>query len=89
MSYHYTFIGDGYYNKKKKPKIGLLPIFFSKTMVHLHNGILLRHKIGRTLGPAQMDLESIMLSEINQSEKDKYHDFSHMYNLMNKIETGL
>ena len=25
-----------------------------------------------------------MLSEINQSEKDKYHDFTHMWNLRNK-----
>ena len=32
-----------------------------------------------------MDLENIMLSEISQSEKDKYHDFTHMWNLMNKL----
>ena len=25
-----------------------------------------------------MELESIMLSEVSQSEKDKYHDFTHM-----------
>jgi len=31
-----------------------------------------------------MDLESIMLSEISQSEKDKYSDFTHMWNLGNK-----
>ena len=34
---------------------------------------------------AWMELESIMLSEISQSEKDKYHDFTHTWNLMNKI----
>ena len=32
-----------------------------------------------------MDRESIMLSEISQSDKDKYHDFTYMWNLMNKI----
>ena len=30
------------------------------------------------------DLEGIMLSEINQSEKDKYHMISRMWNLRNK-----
>ena len=35
---------------------------------------------------AWMDLENIMLSEIGQSGKDKYHiDFTHMWNLMNKL----
>ena len=33
---------------------------------------------------AWKDLENIMLSEISQSEKDKYHVFTHMWNLMNK-----
>ena len=32
-----------------------------------------------------MDLENIMLSEISQSEKEKYHDFTHMWNLMNRL----
>ena len=31
-----------------------------------------------------MELHIIMLSEISQSEKDKYHDFNHMWNLKNK-----
>jgi len=31
-----------------------------------------------------MELESIMLSEISQSEKDKYHDLTHMWNVRNK-----
>ena len=30
-----------------------------------------------------MELESIMLSEISQSEKDRYHVFTHMWNLRN------
>ena len=33
-----------------------------------------------------MDLEGIMLSEISQSEKDKYHMISLMWNLINKLK---
>ena len=28
-----------------------------------------------------MDLESIILSEVSQTEKDKYHDITYMWNL--------
>ena len=55
-------------------------------MGHLHIGILLSHKKREKVLPfvtAWMDLENIMLSEISQSETDKYHDFTHMWNLMN------
>ena len=47
-------------------------------MGHLHNGILLDHKKKKMLPFATVwvDLENIMLSEINQSEKDKYHRVS-------------
>ena len=31
-----------------------------------------------------MELETIILSEVNQSEKDKYHMISLMWNLRNK-----
>ena len=41
------------------------------TIVYLHNGILLGHK-KENFGTVWMDLEDIMLSEISQSEKDKY-----------------
>ena len=34
---------------------------------------------------AWMDLENIMLSEISQSERQVPYDFTHMWNLMNKI----
>ena len=49
-----------------------------KKLLHLHNGTLLssKKKKKKELLPfatAWMDLESIMPSEINQSEKDKYH----------------
>ena len=32
-----------------------------------------------------MDLGNIMLSEISQSEKEIPYDFTHMWNLMNKL----
>ena len=31
-----------------------------------------------------MELEGVMLSEISQSDKNRYHDFTHMWNLRNK-----
>ena len=33
-----------------------------------------------------MELECIMLSEVSQSEKDKYHTISLMWNLRNKTD---
>ena len=45
-------------------------------MVYLHNGILLGCKKKKDLLPfvtVWMDLENIVLSEISQSEKDRYH----------------
>ena len=50
------------------------------TMVHIHNGILLGHKKKKILPfvTAWMDQENIMLNEISQSEKDKYHMISLM-----------
>ena len=58
---------------------------------HLHNGILLGHKKEEnfTIVTTRMDLENIMLSEISQSEKDKYHMISLMWNLMNKLESRI
>ena len=65
------------------------------TLGHLHNIMLLGHKKEETLTilTAWMDLENIMLSEISQSEKDKYH-MIHSYvesneqtELTSKVET--
>ena len=44
-------------------------------MVQLHNGIVHGHKKKAVLSfvTAWMDLGVLCLSEINQSEKDKYH----------------
>ena len=47
-------------------------------MRHLHNGILFGHKKEENLPfiTVCIDLENIMLSEISQSGKDKYHMIS-------------
>ena len=50
------------------------------TMGHLHNGILPGSKKKKkekcTLGTVRMDLENIMLSEISELQKEKYHMIS-------------
>ena len=55
--------------KKKKKIIYIL---------YIYNGILLRHKkeLNLPFAPTWMDLEGIMLSEISQTQKDKYCIFS-------------
>ena len=49
-------------------------------MVHIYNGILLSHikKKNRIMpfGAMWMDLEFLILSEVIQKEKDKYHIIS-------------
>ena len=52
-------------------------------MGNLHNGILFGHKKEENIPFATvwMDLENIMLSEITQSEKDKYHIISLIYGI--------
>ena len=48
-----------------------------KNLVHLHNGILCsRKKELLPFATVCMELESIMLSEISQAVKDKYHRIS-------------
>ena len=46
-----------------------------KEDVHIYNGILLSHKENEIMPFAVtwMDLEIIILSEVSQKEKDKYH----------------
>ena len=62
----------------KQPKCPSANERIKKTMVHLHNGILCsREKEGDyTLLTAWVELESIMLSEVSQAVKDKYHMIS-------------
>ena len=47
-------------------------------MVHIYNGILLSHKENEIMPFAAtwMQLEIIILSEVSQEEKDKYHMMS-------------
>ena len=50
-------------------------------VVHIHNGILFSHRRKQILPfvTMQKELESIMLSEISQAEKDKYEMISLIY----------
>ena len=47
-------------------------------VVPIHNGILLSHKESKIMPFAAtwMDLEIIILSEVSQKEKEKYHMIS-------------
>ena len=47
-----------------------------RTVAHLHNGILHSTKKELPFATAWTGLESIMLSEISQVVKDKYHMIS-------------
>ena len=44
-------------------------------VIHIHNGILLSHKKDKIMPFATtwMELESLILSEVSQKEKNKYH----------------
>ena len=46
-----------------------------RRVVHIYNGILLSHKKDKIMlfAPTQMELEILILSKVNQKEKDKYH----------------
>ena len=65
--------------KKKREKTQINKIRNDKnTMGHLHNEILLgcKKEENFTLWTVWTDLENIILSDRNQSEKDKYHVIS-------------
>jgi hypothetical protein len=63
----------------KQPKFPLIneriKMFYIHRDTHTHNGTLLNHEKNEILPSVTtwMDLEDIMLSEISQTEKDKYH----------------
>jgi hypothetical protein len=48
-----------------------------ENVVYIHNGVLVSHKKNENLllEGKWMELEIIMLSEISQPQKDKYHMF--------------
>ena len=60
-------------------------------MVHIHNGILLSHKKDKIMPFAAtwMDLEIIILSEVNQKEKDKYHMISLICGIYNTTQINI
>ena len=62
----------------KQPKCPSVNEWIQKTMVHLHNGYYRAERKKELLpfATAWMELESIMLSEIIQVVKDKYHIIS-------------
>ena len=47
-------------------------------MIYIHNGILFSHKKNKIMPFAAtwMELETLILSEISQKDKDKYHMIS-------------
>ena len=53
-------------------------------MVYIHNGILLSSKKNKIMpfAATRMKLGTLILSEIGQKEKDKYHMISHILNLI-------
>ena len=52
-------------------------------VVHTYNGILLSHKKNEIMlcAPTWMDLEIIILGEVSQTEKDKHHTISLVYEI--------
>ena len=53
-------------------------------MVYIHNGILLSSKKNDVMpfAATRMELETLILSEVSQKEKDKYHMISHIWDLI-------
>ena len=52
-------------------------------VVHIYSGILFNHKKNKItpFTATWMQLEIIMLSEVSQKEKDKYHGITYMWDL--------
>ena len=50
-------------------------------VIHIYNGILATKKNGiGSFVEMWMDLETVILSEVSQIEKDNYHMISHIWN---------
>ena len=64
------------WNQFKFPSVDewLKKMWYTHTHTHTHRGILLSHKKDEILPfvTTWMDLDGIMLSEISQTDKDKY-----------------
>ena len=60
-----------------------------KDMVHVYNGLLLSHKKkNNTICSNMGDLETVILSEVSQTQKDK-HDITYMWNLKKRVQMYL
>ena len=59
----------------------------NKELVHIYNGLLLNHKKNEIMPFAAiwMDLEIIILSEVSQTEKEKYHMISLICGILKKL----
>ena len=55
-----------------------------EVVVYIYNGILLSHKKEWHIATTCMDLEFIILSEVSQTEKDKYHMISLIWGNLKK-----
>ena len=53
-------------------------------VVHIYNGILLSHKKEQNsvFAATWIDLEIVLLSEVSQTQRDKYHDVTYMWNII-------
>ena len=60
-------------------------------MWNTHNGVLLSHKKNKIMAFAAtwMQLETLILSEVRQKEKDKYHMISLIRNKLMDMENRL
>ena len=59
--------------------------------IHTQNGILLSHK-KKDIIPYEatwMDLEIVILSEVNQTEEDKYYTVSHTCGIQNTTQVNI
>ena len=55
--------------------------------VRIYNGILaIKKKEKMSFAATWIDLDIITLSEVNQKEKDKYHDITYTWNLKDRTE---
>ena len=52
-------------------------------MVHIYDGLLLSHKKNEIMPfvATWMDLEIVIVSEVSQTEKDKYHMILHIHGI--------
>ena len=67
----------------KQPKCPSTDECIKMWLVYIHNGMLLSHKKKKIMPFAAtwMELETLILSEVSQKEKDKYHMILLIYGL--------